>query len=501
MSASQLPPTPSELFGALFDAVQASGIFRDSKTFADAVPRGALPAILEKWSLLESRNPDSLRSFVELHFDLPCVEADDEPVAPELHAQIAHLWPRLTRASNQVSPFDSALELPRPFVVPGGRFRELYYWDSYFTMLGLGLSGRQDLVEDMIQNFGSMIDRYGHIPNGSRTYYLSRSHPPVFYLMAALSHDQSHVARGVRLEWMRREHRFWMSGEDGLLPCTEHRRVVRLADGSTLNRYWDDRALPRDESWAEDVALASKADGRLPSDLWRDVRAAAESGWDFSSRWLAEGGGLESIRTTRLVPVDLNSLLYGLERQIASESAALGDEASAAAFGQRAERRAAAIDAFLWDEQAGHYVDHDLDVASASKQLSAAAMFPLFVRLAGPDQARRSALAIERLIQPWGLCTTAIESGQQWDAPNGWAPLQWIAVQGLRNYGLHELAGRIATGWNALVEQQYAATGQIFEKYDVVTGQAGHGGEYEVEIGFGWTNGVALAMREVGVHD
>lgn len=497
MSDGPLPPTPSELFGSLFEAVQESGIFCDSKTFADAVPCGSLEIILEAWTSRGSWDQDALRSFVELHFDVPSVEANDEPAAPEHYEQIARLWPRLTRSSIAVSSFGSALELPRPFVVPGGRFRELYYWDSYFTMLGLRLSGRQDLVEDMIENFGSMIDRYGHIPNGSRTYYLSRSHPPVFYLMAALSDEQSYVARGVRLDWMRREHQFWMSGEDGLAPGGEHRRVVRLGNGSVLNRYWDDRAAPRDESWAEDVELASKADGRRSADLWRDVRAAAESGWDFSSRWLAAGKGLESIRTTRLVPVDLNSLIYGLEMQIASESTALGDKEAATAYAQRAERRAAAIHAFLWDEQAGHYVDYDLDAASASMQLSAAAMFPLFVGLAEPNQAKRSALAIESLIRPFGLATTIVQSGQQWDAPNGWAPLQWIAVQGLRSYGLHELAGRIATNWNGLVERQYAATGQIFEKYDVVTGQAGHGGEYEVEIGFGWTNGVALALREV----
>ncbi len=494
MKLDRFPDIPSQLFGSLFAAVQSSGIFHDSKTFADAVPLHSPAKIMAEWDQYAIHDSNGLRTFIEANFALPGEWEEQGPDALPLRDHIARLWTYLTRFTEKSVGGGSALMLPRPFVVPGGRFRELYYWDSYFTMLGLVRSGRQDLVEDMIVNFGSLIDRYGHIPNGARSYYLSRSHPPVFYLAAALSEDRSDRGRQQRLDWMRREHAFWMDGEGNILAGGEHRRVVRLPDGSLLNRYWDDQSCPRDESWAEDMAVAQLAGDQNAGELWRNLRAAAESGWDFSSRWLGDSTSLASIRTTRLVPVDLNSLLYGLEHSIADECAALHDEQNAELFAARAARRAAAINFHLWNDVNGHYADYDLDTAKVSTQPTAAGFFPLFTAVSSVQQAQRSAVALSPLLQQWGLSTTLVDSGQQWDAPNGWAPLQWVACEGLRNYDQLDLADTIASRWNAVVEKQYGDTGQIFEKYDVVSGKAGHGGEYDVEIGFGWTNGVALAL-------
>ncbi len=494
MADEHFPLPPSDLFGALFVAVQSSGIFSDSKTFADAVPLREPELIMADWAALTASDNDVLRNFVETNFDIADHKQIGCTAASSLRSYIADLWPSLTHLSAEPPAFSSSLPLPRPFVVPGGRFRELYYWDSYFTMLGLGLSGRQDLVEDMIVNLGALIDRYGHIPNGSRSYYLSRSHPPVFYLAAALSHERSPQKRRRRLDWMRREHRFWMDGEDQLGPGAAHRRVVRLPDGALLNRYWDDRATPRDESWTEDVELAESMPQIDSGLLWRNLRAAAESGWDFSSRWLADKENLGSIRTTRLLPIDLNCLLFGLELAIARECIALGDDTAGQQFTDRAERRASAVNNHLWNEADGFYGDFDLDAHCVSEQLTAAAAFPLFVGVCSPEQAERSGYALASLLQPWGLATTLLVTDQQWDAPNGWAPLQWIAYKGLKSYGQIELADKIAHRWNAVVEQQFVTNRSIFEKYDVVTGQAGQGGEYNVEIGFGWTNGVALAL-------
>lgn len=492
---SGMPVTPSDRFGPLFEAVQAARIFSDSKTFPDAVARAAPDVVLAAWRAANPRGAAELRTFVAAHFDLPgCLAADESDGLP-LAEHVEALWSRLTRSLAAVSDQDSALSLPRPFVVPGGRFRELYYWDSYFTMLGLARSGRQDLVEDMIADFGSLIDRFGHIPNGTRSYYLSRSHPPVFYLAAGLSRDRSREGRLRRLGWMRAEHRFWMAGEEWLAPGGRHRRLARMADGALLNRYWDDRPQPRDESWVEDMAVAATATGRNPAELWRDLRAAAESGWDFSSRWLGEGTTLAAIRTTRIIPVDLNSLLHGLEVAIAVEAEAL-DEPDADACRARAERRRQAIETYLWNEGQGFYADHDLDRGAVSDQPTAAMAFPLFARVASDARAAHTASALHHLLRPWGLATTAKTSGEQWDAPNGWAPLQWIAYRGLRHYGADELAADLAGRWLRLVEAQYRATGQIFEKYDVENGTAGGGGEYPVETGFGWTNGVWLALRD-----
>lgn len=491
---------PSALFGSLFVAVQERRLFPDSKTFADAVPIRPAAAIIADWARDTGLDDEALRAFVVRNFDLPTTQAeppsDRLPLAEHIHA----LWDDLTRETIAVPAGSSALTLPCRYVVPGGRFRELYYWDSYFTMLGLARSGRQDLVEDMIADFGSLIERYGHIPNGTRTYYLSRSHPPFFYLMAGLSQDDSVAGRRQRLDWMTAEHRYWMAGEDMIAAGEEHARVVRLADGALLNRYWDDCAQPRDESWIEDVDLAHEAPDRVAADVWRDLRAAAESGWDFSSRWLGDGRTLATIRTTRIVPVDLNSLMYGLESAIADAHVGAGDDDAAASFAARATARAAAVETHLWNEASGHYADYDLDTRVARDGPNAAMTFPLFAGIAKPGRAKRTAVAVERLLAPGGLNTSDTRTGQQWDAPNGWAPLQWIAVAGLARYGEDRLAGEITARWLAMVERQYLTTGQLFEKYDVETGLAGGGGEYPVATGFGWTNGVTLQML-AGVPD
>ncbi len=494
--ARSFPATPSALFGDVFAAVQEARLFPDSKTFADAVPRHDPQQIMADWSRLEASDREALQLFVAANFDIPTAPPQNPSVASSVEDYIKGSWRQLTRSQKDAAPHASALALPEDFVVPGGRFRELYYWDSYFTMLGLVRSGRQDLVEALIENFGSLIDRYGHIPNGTRSYYLSRSHPPFFYLAAQLSANNNPDARRRRLQWMLAEHAFWMDGEGALAPAQAHRRVARLPDGAVLNRYWDDSPTPRDESWTEDVHLATATPDRDAAELWRDLRAAAESGWDFSSRWLGDRKTLGTIRTTRIIPIDLNSLLFGLEEAIAHESVAL-DEPTAAEYLQRANARAAAIRQHLWDESTGHYSDYDLDMARVASEPTAAMAFPLFVGLANGAEAKSTAAALrDALLGNWGLATTARVTGEQWDSPNGWAPLQWIACQGLWQYGENDLANEIADRWLNVVRKQYDATGLIFEKYNIDNGVAGGGGEYDVEIGFGWTNGVALALAE-----
>lgn len=492
--------TPSTLFGPIFSAVQEHALFADSKSFADAIPRRPVADILADWARETPAHPDEIRAFVERNFTLPGDDHDGLSGSAPIADHIDALWPVLTRRQERGAPGSSEIALPRPFVVPGGRFRELYYWDGYFTSLGLVRSGRQDLVEDTIANMGHLLDQVGHIPNGTRSYYLGRSHPPVFYLIAGLSQDRSEAARRRRLEWMRIEHRFWMKGADELAPGEEGRRVVRLADGALLNRYWDDLDGPRDESWREDVLLAQSAPDRSSDVLWRDIRAGAESGWDFSSRWLADGQTLATIRTTRLVPIDLNCLLYGLEQAIAAEARELGEDAER--FADLADARAAAINRHLWNAAEGFFADYDLDRQAPCAQLTAATAFALFAGLCDSARAAHSADAIERLVRPGGLLTTLHDTGQQWDAPNGWAPLQWVAIAGLRRHGFAELADRIARRWTKMVDRHYRATGVLLEKYDVERGGAGAGGEYVTETGFGWTNGVTLELlaQDGGSH-
>ncbi len=488
------PRSPADLFGPLFAAVQTRRLFADGKTFADAAPRRAPVAIMTDFRA-RTFDDEALHTFVLANFDLPqpAVVAAIAPGQP-LATHIAALWPVLTRAPAAPPPGGSLIGLPRPYVVPGGRFREIYYWDSYFTMLGLVRDGRTDLVEGMIDDFTSLIERFGHVPNGTRTYYLSRSQPPFYFAMVGLSADRTPDTRLRRLRAMRAEHDFWMEGQAGLRPGNAWRRVVMLADGSVLNRYWDDRDTPRDESYREDTETARSA-SRPAALVHRDLRAGAESGWDFSSRWLGDGRTLATVRTTAIVPVDLNSLLYGMERAIAEGCRRAGDRACANAYLSLAGRRRAAMASHLWDAAAGHFADYDRAREATTAVPSAAMLYPLFVGAATRVQAAATAACTRRaFLAPGGLRTTLTTTGQQWDAPNGWAPLQWIAVAGLRRYGEHALAGEIARRWLATVEREFGASGRLLEKYNVEAPVPGGGGEYPLQDGFGWTNGVTREL-------
>jgi alpha,alpha-trehalase len=489
------PLGPDALFGDLFVAVQTRRLFADGKTFPDMEPRQDPASIMAAWRAARPDTDDAIRAFVAAHFDPPPPPRLDPPDhQATIGGHIAALWDDLVVTDQARGPWSSALALPSPYVIPGGRFREIYYWDSYFTMLGLAIDGRDALVESMLDNFVSLIERYGHVPNGTRSYFLSRSQPPFLALMTDLSRDPAPAVHRRRLAALRREHDYWMSGEDALAAPGATARVVKLPDGAVLNRYWDGSDTPRPESYAEDVAVAASA-GRPSGEVCRDLRAAAESGWDFSSRWLRDPDDLGSIQTTAIVPVDLNCLLYLSERHIAAESAALGDAAGATDYAARADRRAAAIGRHCWINDQGRFGDWHWADARPVAGATAAALYPLFAGIASADHAAATAAMVARdLLAPGGLRTTTVETTQQWDRPNGWAPLQWIAVSGLRRYGHDDLADMIADRWLATVEGFYADTGALFEKYDIEHGRPAGGGEYPNQQGFGWTNGVVKAL-------
>ncbi|WP_345831533.1 alpha,alpha-trehalase TreF [Erwinia sp. HDF1-3R] len=489
--------TPSDRYQELFSAVQSARIFTDSKTFADCAPKIEPERILYRYYIQREEADFNLLTFVLENFDLPRAHDSryiSDP-AKNMGQHIDSLWPVLTRQPEKHSEFSSLLPLPEPYVVPGGRFSETYYWDSYFSMLGFAASGRDDLMRNMADNFAWLIDTYGHIPNGNRTYYLSRSQPPVFAMMVELF-EKDGIKKAKRyLKQLKREHAFWMEGADSLTPNEAYRHVVMLPGGEVLNRYWDDRDTPRDESWIEDVETARNS-SRPASEVYRDLRAGAASGWDFSSRWLSEPGRLESIHTTRIVPIDLNAFLYKLETTIARLAAADNDLLTAEQFQQKAVRRRAVVDKYLWDAEAGLYRDYNW-CDREKGMFSAAAVTPLYVGMAGYEQATRMAAAIRsHLLAPGGVLSTVDETGEQWDKPNGWAPVQWMAIEGLNHYGEELLAKEIATRWLQIVGATYDRHHKMVEKYNVA-GRApvlAGGGEYPLQDGFGWTNGVTRRL-------
>lgn len=495
------PSPPDILLGPLFNDVQTAKLFPDQKTFADAVPNSDPLMILADYRMQKNQSGFDLHHFVEVNFTLPKEgEKYVPPAGQSLREHIDGLWPVLTRSTTDVEKWDSLLPLPEPYVVPGGRFREIYYWDSYFTMLGLAESNHWDKVSDMVANFAYEIDSWGHIPNGNRSYYLSRSQPPFFAFMVELlaQHDGNDALKKY-LPQMQKEYSYWMEGGEALQPGQQHKRVVKLADGTLLNRYWDDRDTPRPESWVEDIATAKSNPNRPATEIYRDLRSAAASGWDFSSRWMDNPTQLSTLRTTSIVPVDLNALLYKMEKMIALASKAAGDDAKAAQYEDFANARQKGIETWLWNDKEGWYADYDLKSHKVRNQLTAAALFPLFVNAAAKDRAGKVAAATQsHLLQPGGLATTSVKSGQQWDAPNGWAPLQWVATSGLQNYGQNDVAMDVTWRFLTNVQHTYDREKKLVEKYDVSsTGTGGGGGEYPLQDGFGWTNGVTLKMLDL----
>jgi alpha,alpha-trehalase len=495
--------SPSELFGELYAHVETEHVFPDSKTFADAVPLQSPEVILSAYRAKPPRTKAALAAFVHAHFAVPAESSTPLPAgvrnrSASLTEHIAALWPVLTRQPVFPERYSSLLALNRPYVVPGGRFREMYYWDSYFTMLGLVRDGQRQAVLDMTRNFADLVGRYGHIPNGTRTYYLSRSQPPFFFMMVGLTDEKNRAAAYAQyLPALRAEHAFWMHGEQGLKPGQAVEHVVALPNGAILNRYWDALDTPRDESYREDTELAA-ASSRPAAELYRDIRAAAESGWDFSSRWFADGRSLATLETTAIIPVDLNSLLYGLENAIAMGCGQVRDMSCVGEFQRRALERRNSMQRYLWDAAQGRFLDYHWQRQQQLDRPTVAMTYPLFVGLAEPEQARAVASVVSKLLlAPGGLLTTANRTGQQWDAPNGWAPHQWIAVTGFRTYGEDELARTIATRWVETVSRTYRETGKLLEKYDVQEARPGGGGEYPLQDGFGWTNGVTRAFLDL----
>ena len=496
--------SPEELFGSLFNDIQNSHIFSDSKTFADCIPLEDPLFIIEKYYHHKNEPDFDLAGFVREHFRIPAeIKVDfisDATLSTEEH--IRKLWPYLTRQPENQERGGSLIPLPNPYVVPGGRFREIYYWDSYFTMLGLKECGRVDLIENMINNFAYLINTFGHVPTGNRTYYLSRSQPPFFSLMIRLySEMEGKKVLKKYLPQMQREYDYWMDeGNAEREDFTAHRRVVRLPNDVLLNRYWDDKCSPRPEAFREDVELAAEAVESYPVSaecVYRHLRAAAESGWDFSSRWFENENDFSSIQTTDIIPVDLNCLMHHLEKTLA-EAYLLNDEYECfQLYENKAKKRCEAVETYFWDSNRNYYMDYNFVKKDFTNAVTLAGTFPLFFKLARKQQSHYVRKYIRlNFMRSGGLLTTGIKTGQQWDAPNGWAPLQWITYKGLRNYNFHKTANELSAEWLSRNEKEFRRTGKMMEKYNVSdTNLEAGGGEYEVQEGFGWTNGVYLRMK------
>jgi alpha,alpha-trehalase len=403
------------------------------------------------------------------------------------------------------------LYLPHPYVVPGGRFNEMYGWDSYFIVRGLLLDGEVTRARDMVDDALYEVESFGKILNANRSYYLGRSQPPLLTEMVRAVYAATHDRAWLRaaLPAIRAQHRFWVSpphlaGDTGLSryyalgsgPAPE----VVASERDAAGRSHYDRvraALRADAARGRDVSrFYDAAHDRLTPLAYVGDRTVRESGFDVGDRF-----GPFSLDIPDFAPVCLNSLLYAMERDAAAILTELGQAREAGEWSAAAERRAGRIRALLWDEERGVFEDYDFVQRRRRDYPYATTFFPLWVGLATPAEARRVAeVALPLLLRRGGLATSTNASGQQWDAPFGWAPLQLVAVEGLRRYGMEADGDRVALAFLGTVLEEFVAHGTVFEKYDVERRSADVApglrfGYLSNEIGFGWTNGAFLALE------
>ena len=401
------------------------------------------------------------------------------------------------------------LYLPHPYVVPGGRFNEMYGWDSYFIQVGLLRDGELARARDMVDNFVYEVLHYGTILNANRTYYLSRSQPPFLTRMVLGVFEQTRD-----MTWLR-----------GTMPAIERyyqywTRAPHDVPDVGLSRYFDGGTGPAPEVLADekddagrthydrarefyrthDVAdydeslyYDSRRD-RLTDLFYKGDRSMRESGFDPSNRF-----GALNVDVIHYAPVCLNTLLFVMEEDAAKIMDTLGDSASAGVWRSRAASRRSLINMLMWDEGAGLYYDYNFRTRRVRRYDFATTFFPLWAGIASPAQAARVRGNLERFEAPGGLLTSTEVTGNQWDAPFGWAPLQMIAVDGLRRYGFRDDANRIAEKFVALVAKEFEEHGTIVEKYDVRRRESDVAADIKFgysanQVGFGWTNGAVLDL-------
>ncbi|MEO6912314.1 MAG: trehalase family glycosidase [Edaphobacter sp.] len=436
-------------------------------------------------------------------------------------------------------PKEGLLYLPNRYVVPGGRFNEMYGWDSYFILLGLVHDHRSDLARGMVENFFYEIENYGAVLNANRTYFFTRSQPP--FLTSMIREVYEHPdGKPLSKAWLakaysyaQRDYALWTSpihraGDTGLArykdigegPVPEmaddsdyYSNVIRwlLAHPGTHPGYLID--APEHPTPAQASALAKTscditaskvcarayvAGHRLSSAFYSGDRAMRESGFDTSFRF-----GPFSGSTDRYAPICLNSLLYKYESDMAHFATLLGRTTEAAEWKRLAATRRNAINKYLWNPAAGMFYDYDFTTHQLSTYNYVTAFYPLWAGVASPQQAAAMEHHLSLFEHPGGLAMSDTDSGVQWDMPFGWAPTNWLAIKGLAQYGFTSDAAQLANEFSQTVLQNFLRDGTIREKYNVVSGSANvevAAGYKSNAIGFGWTNGVYLQLSDLLSH-
>uniref|UniRef100_A0A1B0GQK5 Trehalase n=1 Tax=Phlebotomus papatasi TaxID=29031 RepID=A0A1B0GQK5_PHLPP len=509
-------------YGPLLDTVQMAHLFNDSKTFVDMklkqTPEVTMQ-LFEEFMALYDQKPSrgQILGFVVDNFEKegsefePWTPTDwhqnpkfldnvQDPKLREFGRELHGLWLKLGRKMKkeveEQPELYSIIHVPNPVIVPGGRFREFYYWDSYWIIKGLLYSEMYSTAKGMLQNFLHIISRFGFIPNGGRVYYSKRSQPPLLAAMikayVEVTGDEDFAVQAVPL--LEHEFNFWFNNHT--VQCNGH----------TLCIYGDKSKGPRPESYREDVETSQDFPTEAAKqEHYSELKAGAESGMDFSSR--TNTGDLRNLKTRSIIPVELNAILFWNAKIIAEFYVMAKNLTKAMVFEQRAQQIAEGIHACLWHEDVGAWLDYDMINARRRNYFVPTNLAPLWMKCYNEaleanitEKVLKYIDAMEIDSFPGGVPNTLQRTGEQWDYPNVWAPMQYMLIAGLDNLNdqrAKDLARSWATRWVHSNFIAFNETHSMFEKYDAEElGGHGSGGEYEVQLGFGWSNGVIVELLD-----
>ncbi|KAE8743124.1 hypothetical protein FOCC_FOCC011288 [Frankliniella occidentalis] len=528
------PPCDSNIYcyGKLLHTIQMASLYHDSKTFVDMKMKFTQNETLRLFEDMMSRSHDNpsrldLERFVNETFDPPGSEFEfwdpsdwkqspgflkniSDPAFQEWAGDLNHLWKSLGRKMKEDVRINedhySIIYVPNPVIVPGGRFREFYYWDSYWIVRGLLLSEMYDTVRGMLGNFISIVERIGLIPNGGRVYYNRRSQPPLLTPMVLsyieATNDWNFVKANI--DTLDKEFKFWI--DKHVVSVEKDGKHYRLA------RFLDYSSGPRPESYREDIQSAQifQTEGEKEN-FYRQLKAGAESGWDFSSRWFilngTNKGNLTNTMATNILPVDLNSIMYWNAVILSDFHKRLNNASQALYYEEVAKEWLEAVDKVLWHEEVGAWLDYDILNEVKRDYFYPTNLSPFWTGCFDPakrdDYVGKVLKYLEKTritVNLGGIPSTLEHSGEQWDYPNAWPPLQYIMIIALDNSGdpaAKDLAYELTEKWVRSNYKAYNDTHGMYEKYDAtVFGGGGGGGEYEVQLGFGWTNGVIMELLQ-----
>ncbi|XP_034248926.1 trehalase-like isoform X2 [Thrips palmi] len=528
------PACSSDIYckGKLLHVVQTAKIFPDSKTFVDMKVRESPEIALKHFNAMMDETGDKptferVQAFVNQTFEdgdeLEEWVPSDWTAQPAILERIVDdkfrdwaaglnkLWKTLGRkmkADVQLNPqLYSLIYVPHGFVIPGGRFKELYYWDSYWIVQGLLHCDMYDTAKGVIENLLHLVKHLGFVPNGSRVYYEERSQPPLLLAMAQAYYDKTQDLQFVKdnLDTLEQEFNFWMN--NSMVDVDSNGKTYKLA------RYIFMSNGPRPESYREDFETTEG----LPTEdakqrMYWELKSGAATGWDFSSRWFIDdqgtnNGQLRDLKATKIVPADLNAFLYGAARSLQEFTRLLGQRTKSLTYNTIASELREAVTAVLWNEADGIWYDYDVLNKKQRQYFYGSNLAPLWSDCYDQNDVKHISEKVVKYIEHSGVLSyrggtpsSLANTGEQWDFPNCWAPLQAFIVQGLDKTGqpdAQNLADELARRWLHANYIGFEQNSMMFEKYDAENiGRFGGGGEYTVQAGFGWTNGLVFELLD-----